>query len=170
MACSFAPHLHSLPWSSPAKPLWPSLARPNCTASSSSNRTLDSLSISASLSSASVVHIDVETMNDTPSTLRELCKGHMPTTCSSGKAEEVGFITPTHVQRETLPVLFSGRDCVVHAQTGSGKTLAYLLLIFSVVNPQNSSVRRVDLPETTHIYNFDIPKKGHNRRTCNQIK
>ncbi|KAL3656034.1 hypothetical protein CASFOL_000430 [Castilleja foliolosa] len=168
MACSFAPHLHSLPWSSPAKPLWPSLARPNCTASSSSNRTLDSISISASLSSASVVHIDVETMNDTPSTLRELCKGHVPTTCSSGKAEEVGFITPTHVQRETFPVLFS----VVTAWfmlRGSGKTLAYLLLIFSVVNPQRSSVRRVDLPETTHIYNFDIPKKGHNRRTCNQI-
>ncbi|KAL3648937.1 DEAD-box ATP-dependent RNA helicase 58, chloroplastic [Castilleja foliolosa] len=150
MACSSTPHLHSLPWSFPAKPLWPSLARPNCTASSSSNRTLLSLSISASLSSASVGHIDVETMNDTPSTLRELCKGHVPDHVLL-RAEEVGFITPTHVQRETLPVLFSGRDCVIHAQTGSGKTLAYLLLIFSIVNPQRSSVQALIVVPTREL-------------------
>ncbi|KAK6130358.1 hypothetical protein DH2020_035915 [Rehmannia glutinosa] len=64
-----------------------------------------------------------------------------PTTCSAGRAEEVGYILPTHVQHEALPVLFSGRDCVIQAQTGSGKTLAYLLLIFSVVNAKRSSVQ-----------------------------
>ncbi|KAK3417618.1 hypothetical protein EUGRSUZ_H03567 [Eucalyptus grandis] len=48
--------------------------------------------------------------------------------------EEVGYVLATDVQREAFPALFSGRDCVLHAQTGSGKTLTYLLRIFSVMN------------------------------------
>ena len=30
--------------------------------------------------------------------------------------EEVGFVAPTDVQREALPVLLSGHDCILHAQ------------------------------------------------------
>lgn len=30
--------------------------------------------------------------------------------------EEVGYVLATDVQREALPALFSGRDCVLHAQ------------------------------------------------------
>lgn len=32
------------------------------------------------------------------------------------RAEEVGYTMPTDVQRESLPVLLSGQDCVIHAQ------------------------------------------------------
>ncbi|CAI9271677.1 unnamed protein product [Lactuca saligna] len=45
--------------------------------------------------------------------------------------EELGFLMPTEIQRQALPILLSGQDCILHAQTGSGKTLAYLLQIFS---------------------------------------
>lgn len=38
---------------------------------------------------------------------------------SSCRAEEVGYIEPTPVQSEALPVLFSGRDCVIHAQVST---------------------------------------------------
>ncbi|PKU78143.1 DEAD-box ATP-dependent RNA helicase 58, chloroplastic [Dendrobium catenatum] len=31
-------------------------------------------------------------------------------------AEEVGYVRPTDVQRQSLPVLLSGQDCVLHAQ------------------------------------------------------
>lgn len=55
--------------------------------------------------------------------------------------EELGYVEPTAVQKEALPVLFADCDCVLHAQTGSGKTLAYLLRIFSVVNAQRSTVQ-----------------------------
>jgi len=30
--------------------------------------------------------------------------------------EEIGFVKPTEVQQQGLPVLFSGNDCVLHAQ------------------------------------------------------
>lgn len=32
------------------------------------------------------------------------------------RMEEVGYMLATDVQREALPALFSGRDCVLHAQ------------------------------------------------------
>ena len=38
-----------------------------------------------------------------------------------------GLHTPTPVQAEALPILISGRDCVIQSPTGSGKTLAFLI-------------------------------------------
>ncbi|CAN1807566.1 DEAD-box ATP-dependent RNA helicase 58, chloroplastic [Linum perenne] len=58
---------------------------------------------------------------------------------------------PTDVQKQALPVLFSGQDCIVHAQTGSGKTLAYLLLIFSVVNAKRSAVQALIVVPTREL-------------------
>lgn len=63
--------------------------------------------------------------------LRDICSGKVPEHILK-RAEEMGFIVPTDVQKQSLPILLSGRDCILHAQTGSGKTLAYLLTVFSV--------------------------------------
>lgn len=52
------------------------------------------------------------------STLREICNGHVPEQILR-RAEEIGFVAPTDVQRQALPVMFSGRDCVLHAQVKS---------------------------------------------------
>ncbi|KAL3505879.1 hypothetical protein ACH5RR_031261 [Cinchona calisaya] len=49
------------------------------------------------------------------STLRQLCEGHVPEHVIN-RMEEIGYVLPTDVQRQALPVLFSGRDCVLHAQ------------------------------------------------------
>lgn len=87
--------------------------------------------------------------NDT-STLRAICQGHVPEHALS-RLEEIGFVVPTDVQRQALPVLFSGRDCILHAQTGSGKTLAYLLLIYSVINPQRSAVQALIVVPTREL-------------------
>ncbi|CAN1807572.1 DEAD-box ATP-dependent RNA helicase 58, chloroplastic [Linum perenne] len=87
-------------------------------------------------------------------TLRELCQDHVPDhVLSKGfvRAEEVGYVMPTDVQKQALPVLFSGQDCIVHAQTGSGKTLAYLLLIFSVVNAKRSAVQALIVVPTREL-------------------
>ncbi|KAF9619873.1 hypothetical protein IFM89_009655 [Coptis chinensis] len=90
-------------------------------------------------------------------TLREICEGHVPKHILQRKvilfflAEEVGFVEPTDVQREALPILLSGRDCILHAQTGSGKTLAYLLLIFSVINVQRSTVQALIVVPTREL-------------------
>ncbi|MBA0813088.1 hypothetical protein Gohar_026970 [Gossypium harknessii] len=70
--------------------------------------------------------------NNHSPTLREICQDHVPgnvlrrqvsapppspsTICTSLLLEEVGYLVPTDVQREALPVLFSGNDCILHAQ------------------------------------------------------
>ena len=42
---------------------------------------------------------------------------------------ELGFVTPTDIQKRALPALMAGRSVVGVAETGSGKTLAYALPI-----------------------------------------
>ncbi len=44
---------------------------------------------------------------------------------------EVGYETPSPIQRETIPALLSGRDVVGQAQTGTGKTAAFALPILA---------------------------------------
>ncbi|KAL8153661.1 hypothetical protein V2J09_011421 [Rumex salicifolius] len=84
------------------------------------------------------------------STLRKLCEGHVPGHVLA-RMEEVGFVFPTDVQRQALPILFSGRDCILHAQTGSGKTLTYLLLINSIINTRRSAVQAVIVVPTREL-------------------
>lgn len=43
--------------------------------------------------------------------------------------EEKGYVYPTPIQIEALPIILSGKDVVGVAQTGTGKTFAYLLPI-----------------------------------------
>ncbi|KAF4378861.1 hypothetical protein G4B88_008331 [Cannabis sativa] len=83
-------------------------------------------------------------------TLRDLCGNHVPDHVLR-RVEEVGYVIPTNVQRQALPTLFSGLDCVLHAQTGSGKTLTYLLLIFSVINTQRSAVQALIVVPTREL-------------------
>ncbi|KAL2484597.1 DEAD-box ATP-dependent RNA helicase 58 [Abeliophyllum distichum] len=112
--------------------------------------TIKSVSVAGSLGSSCRTKIDAYAIEKTESSLRELCEGHVPDHVIN-RAEEVGYVVPTDVQREALPVLFSGRDCVLHAQTGSGKTLAYLLLIFSVVNAKRSAVQALIVVPTREL-------------------
>jgi len=43
--------------------------------------------------------------------------------------DELGFDTPTPIQKEAYPVILSGKDIVGISQTGTGKTLAFMLPI-----------------------------------------
>ncbi|KAJ4722397.1 DEAD-box ATP-dependent RNA helicase [Melia azedarach] len=82
--------------------------------------------------------------------LRQICQGHVPEHVLR-RMEEIGYVVPTDIQREALPVLFSRRDCILHAQTGSGKTLTYLLLIFSAVNTQRAAVQALIVVPTREL-------------------
>ncbi|CAO2181610.1 unnamed protein product [Urochloa humidicola] len=48
-------------------------------------------------------------------TLREVCAGCVPDHVLQ-RAEEVGYVVPTEVQEQSLPLLLSGQDCILHAQ------------------------------------------------------
>ncbi|XP_075654607.1 DEAD-box ATP-dependent RNA helicase 58, chloroplastic isoform X2 [Castanea sativa] len=65
---------------------------------------------SSSSSSSSSVSIELNA-----STLREICQAHVPEHVLR-RVEEVGYVRPTDVQKQALPLLFSGRDCILHAQ------------------------------------------------------
>ncbi len=39
--------------------------------------------------------------------------------------EEIGFVTPSRIQQEVIPLILSGADVVGQAQTGTGKTAAF---------------------------------------------
>ncbi|PKA52609.1 DEAD-box ATP-dependent RNA helicase 58, chloroplastic [Apostasia shenzhenica] len=83
-------------------------------------------------------------------TLRDICDRKVPEHILK-RAEEVGYVMCTDVQRQSLPVLLSGQDCVLHAQTGSGKTLAYLLLIFSAISFQRYAVQALIVVPTREL-------------------
>ncbi|KAH0434778.1 hypothetical protein IEQ34_026773 [Dendrobium chrysotoxum] len=104
-----------------------------------------SCSLSAFCCRASMAEATAEVL-----TLRDICGGKVPEHILK-RAEEVGYIRPTDVQRQSLPVLLSGQDCVLHAQTGSGKTLAYLLLIYSVIKLQRSAVQALIVVPTREL-------------------
>ena len=41
--------------------------------------------------------------------------------------QELGYITPTPIQKKAIPLILGGQDVLCIAQTGTGKTAAYLL-------------------------------------------
>ncbi|KAL7836783.1 hypothetical protein AOLI_G00280670 [Acnodon oligacanthus] len=52
----------------------------------------------------------------------------------------------TSVQKETIPLLMSGKDAVVRSQTGSGKTLAYGIPLVQSLQAVQPKVKRSDGP------------------------
>ncbi|MCD9642833.1 DEAD-box ATP-dependent RNA helicase 58, chloroplastic [Datura stramonium] len=147
MACFSATQLHTLSWTS-------SLNRtsqhfnPNFTYRAP-KLFLYPKPLRAAFSSSNVED-RTETKDSSTATLRELCHGHVPEHVIF-RAEEVGYVIPTEMQLQALPFLFSGRDCVLHAQTGSGKTLAYLLQVLSVVDSQRSAVQALIVVPTREL-------------------
>lgn len=47
---------------------------------------------------------------------------------------EMGFRTPTLVQKNCIPAIMEGRDCIASAETGSGKTAAFGLPILHTLS------------------------------------
>lgn len=46
---------------------------------------------------------------------------------------QLGFIHPTTVQAEAIPLALSGKDILAQARTGSGKTAAYAIPIIQKI-------------------------------------
>lgn len=64
---------------------------------------------------------------------------------------DMGFTTPTDIQREAIPTLLSGRDVVGVAQTGTGKTAAFGLPLLDAVDAHDGEVQALVLAPTREL-------------------
>lgn len=63
---------------------------------------------------------------------------------------EKGYTEPTNIQRETIPVILSGRDILGSSQTGTGKTASFALPILSMLE-KHSVLRCLVLTPTREL-------------------
>jgi ATP-dependent RNA helicase DeaD len=64
---------------------------------------------------------------------------------------EMGYQTPTDVQRETIPKTLAKHDLVVMSRTGTGKTAAFGIPIVETVKTQRNEVQAVVLTPTREL-------------------
>ncbi|WP_127842110.1 DEAD/DEAH box helicase [Actinomyces wuliandei] len=64
---------------------------------------------------------------------------------------DMGYTTPTAIQREAIPVLLGGRDVVGVAQTGTGKTAAFGLPLLDTVEARDARVQALVLAPTREL-------------------
>ncbi len=49
--------------------------------------------------------------------------------------EEVGYVTPTAIQQQSIPAILEGQDLMATAQTGTGKTASFVLPLLQRLGP-----------------------------------
>ncbi|RAL39003.1 hypothetical protein DM860_011489 [Cuscuta australis] len=73
--------------------------------------------------------------HDIPRPIRMFHEANFPAYCLEA-ISRLGFVQPTPIQSQGLPIALKGRDLIGIAETGSGKTLAYLLPGFVHISAQ----------------------------------
>lgn len=70
-----------------------------------------------------------------------------------GNLAAMGYDEPTPIQRQAIPILLAGRDCLACAPTGSGKTVAFLLPILAALKSPaaRAGIRAVVLSPTREL-------------------
>ena len=72
-----------------------------------------------------------------------------PTLVPPQAVEELGWLLPTPVQAESVPLILTGGDVLAAAETGSGKTGAFAIPILQVVHEarQEALARAQEAPQ-----------------------
>ncbi|MFZ1701328.1 MAG: DEAD/DEAH box helicase [Pyrinomonadaceae bacterium] len=71
------------------------------------------------------------------------------------KCGQMGYTTPTPIQKEAIPAIMKGRDIIACAETGTGKTAAFLLPILNklIEGPKRPGTRVLVLSPTRELAN-----------------
>ncbi|MEA1988341.1 MAG: DEAD/DEAH box helicase [Pseudomonadota bacterium] len=68
---------------------------------------------------------------------------------------DVGYKTPTEIQKQAIPIILSGRDLMAAAQTGTGKTASFVLPLLEKLNTEDElrsrSIRALILIPTREL-------------------
>ncbi len=64
---------------------------------------------------------------------------------------DLGYVEPTPIQAEIIPLLLQGQDVIGQAQTGTGKTAAYALPILHNLEPERPGVQCLVLAPTREL-------------------
>ncbi|KAF3442882.1 hypothetical protein FNV43_RR16800 [Rhamnella rubrinervis] len=93
--------------------------------------------------------------NDIPSPLQNFAELSSRYGCEPKllhNLEALGFKEPTPIQRQSMPVLLSGRECFACAPTGSGKTLAFVFpMLMKLKHASKDGIRAVILCPTREL-------------------
>lgn len=65
--------------------------------------------------------------------------------------EEIGYVKPSPIQAEAIPVVLSGKDIIGQAQTGTGKTAAFMLPILEKIDHKSRHVQALVLCPTREL-------------------
>jgi ATP-dependent RNA helicase DeaD len=65
--------------------------------------------------------------------------------------DELGFMAPTPVQAQAIPILRAGRDLLAQAQTGTGKTAAFAIPIIERVDPNEKRPQALVIVPTREL-------------------
>ncbi len=65
--------------------------------------------------------------------------------------EAAGYVEPTPIQQQAVPVLLAGGDVILQAQTGTGKTAAFVLPIAERMEPQPGRIEALVLAPTREL-------------------
>jgi len=66
--------------------------------------------------------------------------------------QQMGYVEPTPIQQQAIPVVMSGRDLIGCAQTGTGKTAAFALPILHKLHPiRRAQIRVLVLTPTREL-------------------
>ena len=110
--------------------------------------------VSPSLRKQYKIHIkgsDVPAVHDTFQSLHDTYSPQMPS-CLLDNLIQSGFMSPTPIQMQAVPLLMEGRDVLCCAPTGSGKTAAFVLPILSLLGgPRRVGFRALVLTPTREL-------------------
>ena len=65
--------------------------------------------------------------------------------------DEAGYVNPTPVQQQSIPLLRSGSDLIAQAQTGTGKTAAFGIPAVELVDPEARGIQVLALTPTREL-------------------